>query len=102
MSATTISNGRSKAKTASAQEAWEQAPQFAIAAEIGRLKVAVRQAKQCERQLDAALVYARYGVPVIPCNWRPNQGETRINKHPLNKAGVYGATTDSEQIIAWT
>jgi hypothetical protein len=101
MTATTTSNGRSKARSVSAKEAWETAPQFAIAAEISQLKVAVWHAKQCETQLQAALVYANYGVPVIPCNCRQNQGETKINKHPLNKPGVYGATTDPELIKVW-
>jgi hypothetical protein len=100
---TTVGGG-SKAQGTSAKEAWERASPFAIADDITILKVGVEAACRCKRQLDAALIYASYGVPVIPCNWRPEKqpdGASKINKHPLIKAGVYGATDDTEQLRSW-
>jgi hypothetical protein len=43
--------------------------------------------------LDAALSYARLGIPVFPCH----QG----NKKPLVKNGFYAATKDPAQLRAW-
>lgn len=41
--------------------------------------------------LDAALQYAREGIPVFPCR----------EKKPLTSNGFYSATTDEDQIRAW-
>jgi hypothetical protein len=49
---------------------WKEAPPFQIAGDTRILKSAVFIASQCKTQLEAALVYASYGVPVFPCNWK--------------------------------
>jgi putative DNA primase/helicase len=85
-----------------AQEAWNQAAPFPIAENVQKLKVAVTAACQCKTQGEAAELYARFGIPVIPCNWKPKDGA--IKKRPveeLGKGGVYLATTDPEQIQKW-
>jgi hypothetical protein len=100
----TTSGNKSKAQSAPAKEAWEQALPFPIAADTNKLKAIVAAACLCATQLEAALVYTNQGVPVIPCNWRSEKrpdGTVKINKCPRIKAGVYGATTDPEQIRSW-
>ena len=42
---------------------------------------------------EAALQYARSGIPVFPCN--------PLDKKPLTPNGFYDATTDEAQITAW-
>jgi hypothetical protein len=86
------------------KDAWKQAAQFPIANEYPNVwKVAVFAACESKTQLEAALAYAKYGIPVFPCNWKPNEnGE--VKKHPvreLGKGGLYLATVDPEQIQKW-
>ena len=78
------SGQKSKAERNSAKEAWEQAPPFTIADNLHKLKIVVWEAQQCKTQLEAALLYASYGVPVIPCNWKPKKGETKIQQASAN------------------
>src|SRR6516165_1070642 len=83
------------------KEAWNQAAPFPIAENIQKLKVAVTAARQCKTQGEAAEVYAKLGIPVIPCNWKPNK-DGAIKKYPLlGEGGLYLATTDLEQIQKW-
>jgi hypothetical protein len=68
------------------------------------LKIAILGASQAKATGEAAEILASSGIPVIPCNWRSEKqadGTSKINKKPLIKAGVYGATTDLEQVRAW-
>jgi hypothetical protein len=83
------------------QQAWIQASPFPIAENIQKLSSAVFAACQCKTQGEAAEVYARYGIPVIPCNWKPNK-DGAIKKYPLlGEGGLYLATTDPAQIQKW-
>lgn len=47
---------------------------------------------RCSSMLEAALIYARHGVPVFPC---------RPNKAPYTSTGHKAATTDETTIIDW-
>ena len=93
--------GGSKAQDATAKEAWNQAAPFPIAENIQKLKVTVTAARQCKTQGEAAELYASFGIPVIPCNWNPNN-DGAIKKYPLlGEGGLYLATTDLKQIQKW-
>ena len=84
-----------------AKEAWLKADPFPIAENIQRLKVAVTAARQCKTQGEAAELYAKYGIPVFPCNSKPDK-EGKLRKFPLlGEGGSYLATTDLEQIHKW-
>ena len=89
------------------KQIWNEAPPFPIAANPITWKVAVLTACECKTQLDAALAYARYGIPVFPCNWIPEKqedGSYKVNKYPvkqLGKGGLYLATTDPIVIRSW-
>src|SRR4051794_24378940 len=48
--------------------------------------------------LDAALVYARQGLPVFPCNF---YNAPPYSKRPLTEHGFNDATIDEPQIYAW-
>jgi hypothetical protein len=98
---TSTTGGGSKAQDTTAKEAWTQAAPFPIAENIQKLKVAVTAARQCKTQGEAAELYASLGIPVIPCNWKPNK-DGAIKKYPLlGEGGLYLATTDSAQIKEW-
>jgi hypothetical protein len=51
------------------------------------------QANKVPTELDAALEYARMGIPVFPCN--------PLDKKPLTSKGFKDATKDEAQIRAW-
>ena len=51
------------------------------------------QSNTTPTELDAALEYARKGIPVFPCN--------PLDKKPLTSHGFKDATTDEAQIQAW-
>jgi Bifunctional DNA primase/polymerase, N-terminal len=51
------------------------------------------QANTAPSELDAALEYARQGIPVFPCN--------PLDKKPLTPKGFKDATKDEVQIRAW-
>jgi hypothetical protein len=51
------------------------------------LRIAVEAACKCKTQGEAAEVYASYGIPVFPCDWRPGPKA----KRPLCKNGLYDA-----------
>jgi hypothetical protein len=93
--------GGTQAQDSPEKEAWNKAPPFSIAENIHKLKVAVRAACECKTQLEAALIYASFGIPVFPCNWKPNN-DGAIKKYPLvGKGGLYLATIDPTQIREW-
>ena len=100
-------NGGPKQQSKSSKEIWNELPPFPIAANPINWKVAVQTACECKTQLDAALTYARYGIPVFPCNWIPEKQEDRsykVNKYPvkaLGKGGLYLATIDPIVIRSW-
>jgi len=84
------------------KEAWNQAAPFPITEDIRKLKVAVAAACDHKTQGEAALIYAKFGIPVFPCNWKSIDGT--IKKRPvkeLGEGGLYLATTDPEQIQKW-
>jgi hypothetical protein len=60
--------------------------------------------------LDAALAYAKAGIPVLPLHWPKEDGGcsckkgancTSNGKHPRTTIGVYDATTDEATIKQW-
>ena len=51
------------------------------------------QANKVPTELDAALEYARQGIPVFPCN--------PLDKKPLTSSGFKDATKDEAQVRAW-
>jgi len=84
-----------------AKEAWNKADPFPIAKDIRKLKVAVTTSHEHKTQLEAALIYAKFGVPVFPCNWKPDK-DGKIRKYPLvGEGGLYLATIDPTQIQEW-
>jgi hypothetical protein len=89
----------------SAKNSWQQADPLPIASDPIRFKVGVWKASECKTQLEAALTYAEYGVPVFPCNWKPEQradGAWKFSKYPLvREGGLYLATIDPRIIKQW-
>jgi hypothetical protein len=88
------------------KQIWNELPPCQIAADTRLLKVAVFRASQCKTQLEAALIYASYGIPVLPCLWeaREYRGKLRKAKSPmpeLGEGGVYHATVNPDQIKQW-
>ena len=51
------------------------------------------QAQAAPTMFEAALDYARCGIPVFPCN--------PIDKRPLTASGFKDATRDETQILTW-
>ena len=99
----TTTGAGSKAQDTTAKEAWNKAAPFPITEDIRKLKVAVAAACDHKTQGEAALIYAKLGIPVFPCNWKTNS-EGIIKKRPvkeLGEGGLYLATTDPEQIQKW-
>ncbi|MFS8114774.1 bifunctional DNA primase/polymerase [Rhizobium jaguaris] len=83
------------------KEAWLHAEDFPIKSNPIQWKIAVWGACQCSTQLEAALVYAEAGIPVLPCNWKPND-TGKVQKCPmLGEGGLYQATIDLDQICKW-
>jgi hypothetical protein len=84
------------------KNAWHQAPPFPITEHPLDWKAAVWLAYECKTQLEAALVYAKYGIPVFPCGvW---EQQKLVSKKPIpeiGKGGLYRATTDPAQIEKW-
>jgi Bifunctional DNA primase/polymerase, N-terminal/AAA domain len=101
----TYSSTDSGPKQASAKDAWLAADPFPIASNTNKLKVAVSAAMNSKSQLQAALAYAEFGVPVLPCNWIPEQlpdKTYKLSKRPmLGPGGLYLATTDPILITEW-
>ena len=93
--------------TCTAKESWKQAFPFLIAEDICKLRIAVAAACERKTQGEAAEVYASYGVPVFPCDWRlkkQKDGLKKVSKGPLpelGKGGLYLATADLEQVRSW-
>jgi hypothetical protein len=89
-----------------AKDKWQQEEPFPIAKDTRVLKVAVGAACDCKTQLEAALAYAEWGIPVFPCLDKPRtyKGKLWEPKSPmpeLGKGGLYHATIDPEQIRKW-
>ena len=85
------------------KQAWNEAPPFPIASNPLNWKVAVAVACECKTQLEAALAYAHYGIPVFPCNWKPDK-EGKVNKRPahgIGEGGLYLATIDPIVVRSW-
>lgn len=75
------------------------------------LRLAVKQAIKAYsgRMLDAALVYARFGIPIFPVSVNTKRPIPPRDPDPTGKfkdgipgtGGVYKATTDPKQIYEW-
>jgi hypothetical protein len=93
------------------REAWLKGEPFSIAADTSRWKVAVAEACECKTQREAALVYAKYGIPVFPClpqEYRRvgQDGKERVYKAKsprpqIGIGGVYLGTIDPALINKW-
>ena len=75
--------------------AWKAAPPFPIATSQ-KWKIACALARHAPNPKAAALVYARFGVPVIPCN-PVETGEN--SKRPY--VSIYEGSIDPAQIEQW-
>jgi hypothetical protein len=76
--------------------AWGVAPPFPIASKPGNWQIAVALALQAPNPKAAALIYAKYGIPVIPCN--------PIETGEFSKAAfvsIYAGSIDPAQIEEW-
>jgi hypothetical protein len=93
------------------KEVWLQGEPFPIAADTSRWEVAVAEACECKTQLEAALVYAKYGIPVFPClpaevRRTGQDGKERVYKAKsprpqIGIGGVYLGTIDPTLINKW-
>jgi putative DNA primase/helicase len=93
------------------REAWLQGDPFPIAVVTQHWKTAVEEACKCKTQHEAALVYAKYGIPIFPC--LPEElrrvgqdGKERVYKAKsprpqIGIGGVYLGTTDPKLINKW-
>ena len=86
-----LPHGPSRAEKAAApntaKAVWRAGPRFPIASDPGVWREAIAAAVGAGSALEAALAFARYGVPVFPVS-------PMGRKKPLNAHGVYSATTD--------
>ena len=76
-------NGRQKQQQSVRErlkQSWNEAPPFPIASNPLNWKVAVAVACECKTQLEAALAYAHYGIPVFPCNWKSGSKSSAIKQ----------------------
>jgi Bifunctional DNA primase/polymerase, N-terminal/AAA domain len=78
--------------------AWKAAPPFPIATSP-RWKLACSLAMQEPNPKAAALVYCRYGVPVIPCNPVEPDKDKENSKRPY--VSIYEGSIDPAQIEQW-
>ena len=91
------------------RETWQKSSVFFIAGDLSKLKIAVDEACKCKTQGEAAEVYCSYGIPVFPCEWRPEKqkdGSFKLNKRPLRElgeGGLYLASASQEVArLRWT
>jgi hypothetical protein len=93
------------------REAWLQGNPFPIANDTRQWKVAVEAACKCNTQREAALVYAKFGIPIFPClskelRRKGKDGKERIYgaKSPrpqIGTGGLYLGTIDIKLINNW-
>ena len=76
--------------------AWKAAPPFPIATKPRSWEIACGLAMQAPNPKAAALVYCRFGVPIIPCN-PIETGEN--SKRPY--VSIYKGSIDPAQIEQW-
>ena len=76
--------------------AWKAAPPFPIATKPRSWEIACGLAMQAPDPKAAALVYCRFGVPIIPCN-PIETGEN--SKRPY--VSIYKGSIDPAQIEQW-